>query len=103
MRIRLETKSTAEVLELVAEQLEATMLEHDKLEAAATVARKEFDDSEAERKELSATNGESATSRPGKRRPSFYVEGIHLTLDITSNRHDPGEELELSVRLSKSY
>ncbi len=97
MRIRLETKSTEEILELVTEQLEATIAEHKKMDAAAATVQAGFKDSKAANKDV------ATTERPVKRSPSFFVEGMHLTLDITSNSHEPGEELVLSVRLSKSY
>lgn len=90
MRITLETKSKEEVLKLVAEQLEATMLEHEKIDADAASARQAFEESPLSPKEA-------------RKRPAFYVEAVHLTVDITSNRHDPGEEPELLVRVSKSY
>ena len=90
MRKTLETKSKEEVLKLVAEQLEATMLEHEKIDEVAAAERQKFDDAPLSPKEA-------------RKRPSFYVEGIHLTVDITSNRHDPGAEPDFVVRVSKSY
>lgn len=89
MRTRLETKSTAKILKFVDKQLKETMLEHQRMDHEVASALKAFE-----------KESKASTAKPG---PSFYVEGIHFSVDITSDRHHPGKEPQLSVRISKSY